>query len=125
MDTSEVRHGILLIAADWHVRALILAELQEAGYDVSAVPGLKCGLRAVLLGKTEPSLVVLVVDGDEFASPDQVKALLDVLPGIPIVLVTGAYDQAAYKPLRDRVAAFLVRPITVGDVVVAVQNLLG
>ena len=119
-----MRRDLLLIVADLDARRLILAELQEAGYEVMAVPGLKYGLKAVLRGLVEPPAVVLDVHGDDFCTPERVRELLTLLPGVPMVLVVGAYERAAYEPLREQVAAFLVRPVTVGEIVHAVRRVL-
>lgn len=119
-----MRRDLLLIVADLRTRRLLLAELQEAGYEVMAVPGLKYGLKAVLRGLVDPPAVVLDVHGDDFCTPERVRELLTLLPGVPAVLVVGAYERTAYEPLREQVAAFLVRPITVGAVVRTVRRLL-
>ncbi len=119
-----MRRDLLLIVADLDARRLILAELQEAGYEVMAVPGLKYGLKAVLRGLVEPPAVVLDVHGDDFCTPERVRELLTLLPGVPMVLVVGAYERAAYEPLREQVVAFLVRPVTVGEIVHAVRRVL-
>jgi 2-methylisocitrate lyase-like PEP mutase family enzyme len=48
---------LLLIAADGHTRALLLAELQEAGYNVVALPSLEVALAALATGRVNPALV--------------------------------------------------------------------
>jgi len=119
-----MRRDLLLIVADMDTRRLILAELQEAGYEVMAVPGLKYGLKGILRGLVDPPAVVLDVHGDDFCTPERVRELLTLLPGVPAVLVVGTYERAAYESLQESVAAFLVRPITVGEIVRTVRRLL-
>lgn len=124
MNKHPLARDVLLIAADWHSRALILGELQEAGYDVMALPGLRYGLMAVLRSRVMPRLVIADVWQDDFATPKRVADLVQALPGVPIVLLTGTFEREAYASLRDRLAALFVRPLRVGDVVKQARALL-
>lgn len=117
-----MRRDLLLIVADLRTRSLTLAELQEAGYEVMAVPGLQYGLRAILQGRVEPPAIVLDVHNDEFCTPERVQELVSLLPDAPVILIVGVYEQAAYEPLREDVAVFLVRPVRIGEVVEAVRR---
>jgi DNA-binding NtrC family response regulator len=119
-----MRRDLLLIVADLRTRSLILAELQEAGYEVMAVPGLRYGLKAVLQGLVDPPAVVLDVHDDAFSTPERVRELMSLLPGVPLILIVGVYDVGAYEPLREGAAAFLVRPVTVGEITAAVRRVL-
>lgn len=121
---SSPRRDLLLIAADWQSRALTLAELEEAGYEVMAVPGLRYGLRALRRGLVAPPLIVLDVHDDETATPERARQALALAPGAPLVLIVGAYDRAAWEELRPQAAAWLTRPVTVGEIVAAVRRLL-
>lgn len=116
---------ILLIAADGRARAFLLAELQEAGYDVVALPSLEVALAALATGRVTPALVLLDVQGDPRADPRGVGRLLNFLEeDIPLVLVVGAYDARALAPLRARVAAWLSRPLQIEEIVATVRRLL-
>ncbi len=122
MDAEE----LLLVAADGRTRALLLAELQEAGYNVVALPSLEVALAALATGRVQPTLVLLDVQGDPRADPRGVAQLLNLLgEDVPLVLVVGAYDARALAPLRARVAAWLPRPLRVKDVIAAVRQILG
>ena len=117
---------LLLVAADGRTRALLLAELQEAGYNVVALPSLEVALAALATGRVDPALVVLDVQGDPRADRRGIGQLLNFLEeDIPLVLVVGAYDVQALAPLRPRAAVWLSRPLRVGDVVAAVRRILG
>jgi DNA-binding NtrC family response regulator len=119
--------GVLLIAADWQSRALALAELQEAGYDVTALPGLRHALAALAAPARRaawPALIILDVRAGEDAAPGRVEDLVALAAGVPLILVVGAFDRAAWEPLRARVAALLVRPVTVGALVDTVRRVL-
>jgi DNA-binding NtrC family response regulator len=116
---------ILLVAADRQSRALLLAELEEADYDVITLPGLPHAVRALLAGRVRPRLILLDVREDEDATPTSTAQLRDLAPGIPMLILVGAYDLVAWQPLQERVEGFLRRPVTVGDVVEAVGGHLG
>ncbi len=117
---------LLLVAADGRTRALLLAELQEAGYNVVALPSLEVALGALATGRVDPALVVLDVQGDPRADRRGIGQLLNFLEeDVPLVLVVGAYDARALAPLRARIAAWLSRPLRVGDVVAAVRRIRG
>jgi DNA-binding NtrC family response regulator len=116
---------LLLIAADGHTRALLLAELQEAGYNVVALPSLEVALAALATGRVNPALVLLDTQGDPRADPRGIGQLLNFLEDdIPLVLVVGAYDAHALAPLRSRVAAWLPRPLRIADILTTVRRLL-
>ncbi len=114
---------LLLSSADLEERRLLLAELMEAGYQVLAVPGLVYAIRALLLKIVAPPLVLLDVHSDEQATPQEVERLMELARGSPVVLVVGALGSEAWGPLRPRVAAWLRRPVSVGEVVDAVRRL--
>lgn len=124
MGNSERRPDILLISADRRSRALLLAELQEAGYNVIAVPSLEVTLAALANGRLNPAMVVLDVHGDPNATPHRIGQLLNFLEeDIPLALIGGAYDDHALSPLRERVALWLSRPLRVGDILTAIRRL--
>lgn len=114
---------VLLVAAEWRARALILAELREAGYDVLALPGLRLALSALAAGWARPSVVVLDVVGDPEAQPSRVRQMVRLLRGVPLILLVGAYEARSFAPLREEVDAWLTRPLRVASVVAAVTRL--
>ena len=116
---------LLLIAADGHTRALLLAELQEAGHNVVALPSLEVALAALATGRVRPALVLLDTQSDPRADPRGVGQLLNFLEeDVPLVLIVGAYDAHALAPLQARVAAWLPRPLRIEDILTAVRRLL-
>lgn len=114
---------ILLSAAQWQARALLLATLKEAGYEVVALPGLRFALPALAAGRVRPALVVLDVSGDPEAHPQRVRQLLRLLEAVPVILLLGVYEATAFAPLREQVAAWLTRPLRVASILAAVQRL--
>jgi len=119
-----LRHDLLLVAADWQSRALILAELQELGYEVMAVPGVAYAINALLKGLIDPPLLLLDVHNDATATPEKVRGLLSLLPDRPVIFMTGVFDRDRWEPLRGEVTRYFQRPIRIGDVIAAVQALL-
>ncbi len=116
---------LLLIAADGHTRALLLAELQEAGYNAVALPSLEVALAALATGRVHPALVLLDTQGDPRADLRGVGQLLNFLEeDVPLMLIVGAYDAHTLAPLRARVAAWLPRPLRIADILTTIQRLL-
>ncbi len=122
--SREDRRRLLLLSADWQTRALTLAELKEQGYEVLALPGFTWGMKAILRNLVEPPLVIVDTKDDSDVTPERVRQLKRLLPGVPLVLVVGTFEQGRFEPLRGEVDAFLVRPLTVGQVVRTVMRLL-
>lgn len=113
---------ILLISGDWRTRAFLLAELQEAGYEVVALPSVDVALSALASGRLTPGLVLL--DTQPAVTRTQAEQVLYLLEeGVPVVLVVGAYEARTFAPLREKVAAFLTRPLRIEDVVGQVRRL--
>ena len=115
---------VLLIAADWQSRTLVLAELREAGYLVIAAPGLRHAYRSLLGRRVRPKVIVLDVSGDEEATPGYVEQIPELAPGTALLLLVGTGEAAAWQSLQDRGAEILRRPLTVGEVVEAVRRRL-
>jgi hypothetical protein len=69
-------------------------------------------------------VILLDVHGDEEAVPERVTDLLALAPGIPLILVAGAFDLATWEPFRPHVATLLHRPISVRTLLATVQYLL-
>lgn len=113
---------ILLISGDWRTRAFLLAELQEAGYEVVALPSVEVALSALASGRLTPGLVLL--DTHPAVTRTQAEQVLYLLEeGVPVVLLVGAYEVRTFAPLREKVAAFLTRPLRVEDVVGQIRQI--
>ncbi len=123
-ESSRAARDVLLLSADWQTRATILVMLKELGYGVMALPGVKWGLKALLQDRVEPRLILVDTKDDPDMSPDMVRRLRELLPELPFILLTGAFERAEYDPIRASVEVLLVRPVTVGAVVETVQQIL-
>jgi DNA-binding response OmpR family regulator len=119
---SLPKQALLLIAADLEERRLLYAELLEAGYEVLPLPGLVYAVRAILMRRVTPSLVLLDIHGDPRATPAAVQQLLNLVPKVPLILVVSALDSTCWEPLRARATELLRRPVSIGEVIAAVRR---
>jgi DNA-binding NtrC family response regulator len=115
---------LLLVAGDWQSRALVLAELQEAGYEVNAQAGLRQALNHLAQHPEHPPLVILDLHGDEFATPETVDALLRLLAGAKLILIVGVYAERVWDRFATEGNIVLRRPVTVGEIVHQVKRIL-
>ena len=115
---------LLLVAEDWQSRALVLAELQEAGYEVNAQAGLRQALNHLARHPEHPPLVLLDLHGDEFATPETVDALLNLVPGAKLVLIVGVYAEPIWDRFATGGSIVLRRPVSVGQIVEQVKRIL-
>jgi len=115
---------ILLIAADWQLRALVRAQLLEEGYSVNALPSLEIALATLIRGGEQPRLTILDMQGIEI----QARALSDLwrLTGeAPLILCGGVFSRAELSQDGIPPAQVLLRPFCVGDLVEQVRKVLG
>ena len=115
---------LLLVAEDWQSRALVLAELQEAGYAVNAQAGLRQALNYLVQHPEHPPIVVLDLHGDDFATPETVDALLRLVPGAKLILIIGVYAEPVWDRFATEGNIVQRRPVTVGEIVQQVKGLL-
>jgi hypothetical protein len=118
-------HSILIISADRQTRALLAAQIgEDTGCDVIDAPGVNEALGLVKIAGVQPALLV-VEAGPEMAAKDM-ERLLEGMPGLPLVLCVSALRHSEFDPLRERCAAYLTRPVSIGQVAqAAVQALPG
>jgi CheY-like chemotaxis protein len=119
-----VADDLLLVAEDWQSRALVLAELQEAGYEVNAQAGLPQALNHLGRHPEHPRLILLDLHGDAFATPETVAALLHLVPGAKLVLIVGVYAEPVWDRFATRGNVVLRRPVSVGEIVDQVKRIL-
>jgi DNA-binding response OmpR family regulator len=115
---------LLLIASNLEERRLLFAELKEAGYEVLPVPGLLPAMQALFSRLLTPPLILIDVQGDPYATPQHVEELLQFAAGVPVVLLIGVFGSEDWKPLEPRLAALLLRPIRIGEVVETVRRMM-
>ena len=120
---STLSHPILVISTKWQTRALLAAQLGETcSRDAVSIPGVDEALALVKIAGVQPAL--LVVDAGPQISPEDVERLTTEVQDTPLVLIASAFRRAAFDPLRERCAAYLVRPLSIGEIARAVVQVL-
>ena len=116
-------HSIVIVSADWQTRALLAAQLGEMSeHTVTSAPGVNEALGLVKVVGVQPAL--LIVDaGPEMAARD-VEQLMEGVPGAPLVLCASTLRRLEFEPLRERCAAYLTRPVSIGEIAQAAARVL-
>jgi len=120
VDTMPV-HPILVISANWQTRALLAAQVGEmTSHNITSAPGVNEALALIKTAGIHP--VLLVVDAGQQMAHEDVERLMAALPDTPLVLSVSALRRATFDPLRERCAAYLVRPVSIGRIAQAVAQ---
>ncbi len=114
---------ILLIAADWQLRALVRAQLLEEGFDVRALPSLEIALAHLLRSGGQPRLTIVDTQGLQ-AEARQLSDLWRLTGHAPLILCGGALSGEALVQEGLVPAEVLLRPFRVGDLVAQVRKVL-
>ena len=106
---------LLLVDDDPQVRASFASVLSAAGFRVAVAPNGAEALKAIANAETPPEMVITDLDMPELGGRALVEALRDVLPGVPIVVITGLISEDERLNLtRDlRVRAVIEKPLAV------------
>ena len=122
MDEISAR-PILLISARRQTRALLAAELGErVARDVIPAGDANAALGLIKLAAVDPA--VMVVDAARGTRPEDVERLLAAKRKVPLVLIVSGLRRGAFDGLRERSAAYLVRPVSIGSVAGAIVETL-
>lgn len=118
-----MRAKILLAGGEWRPRALVLAQLVEEGYDVTAVETWDEAELLLRKGAVQPAVVVFDIEGEQHAQAALKTLGRLVAPGRALILTSaGTLPVAAVRSLGfERV---LARPYSVGDLVACVGRLV-
>ncbi len=119
-------HPVLLVVANWRERAFILAELEERGHDVRAIPGIIPAIGFLIRRPhVQPDLVILDTSDDPDVNEQTLRDLLDLTGDCPWLVLASATRAFAGRPLlsNERVT-LLTRPVRVEDVVTTAENIL-
>jgi DNA-binding NtrC family response regulator len=119
-----IERELLLIAADWQSRTLVLAELEEAGRDVMSLPGIRFGLKVAAAGRVQPSLLVIDSHDDPDATPEGIASLLALFQGVPAILIAGAFDYESLQALQPQVLGLLKRPVAIREIKANIEQAL-
>ncbi len=119
----EQKRAILIVSPRWQTRAMLAAQLGEmTEHDVVSAPGVNQALGLIKVAGVDP--VLLVVDAGQEIAREDVDRLLEVWLSGPVILVVSALLRPAFAPLRDRCAAFLTRPVSIGQIAEAAVHQL-
>lgn len=114
---------ILVVSVKWQTRALLAAQLGEmSDHDVVSARDVTEALGLIKIVGIDPAL--LVVDAGRAIGRQDVKRLVAAQPQTPLVLTVSAFRRADFAALRERCAAYLVRPVTIGRIAQAAVRLL-
>ncbi len=105
---------VFVIGEDWTLRGLVRAELREHGVEALGMETADEAARAVAAG-TMPSALVL----DATSLRGALSALELLSRSVPVVVVA---SPGASAPAWA--AAVLIKPVSVGEIVARVENLL-
>ncbi len=111
---------VLVVSDEQWPRALLRAQLGEAGYDAVGARTLSRALRHPPQdAERGPLRLVLVDSGAVATEPEALERARGRYPGVPFVLV----HRAGPVP-PGRWAAILKRPVAIGDIVATVGRLV-
>jgi hypothetical protein len=116
---SELR--VWIIGADHWPRAYLRAELIERGYDAAGYEAIADALVDLAAVPERPPRAIVV----DLLGPGLAEPLLEALfrVGAPVVAVAGATAAHEAEVRHHPWAAFLRRPVTVGDIADRVASL--
>ncbi len=115
---------ILLIAADWQLRALVRAQLLEEGLEVRAWPSLEPALADLIRSGGQPRLSIVELQGSE-GEGRLLADLWRLAGGAPLILCSGAIGRATLRQEGlPPVEAVLLRPFRVRDLVKQVRKVV-
>ena len=122
MDNGRWR-PILALSADWQTRALLAAQIGETtGREVVPAPAVNKALALIRMAGIDPALVI--VDAGQQVTREEVERLRDAVPDAPLVLSVSALRRTEFDVLQSRCAAYMVRPVSVGQIAQAVAHIL-
>lgn len=111
---------ILVVSGDQWPRALLRAELRDAGYDAIGATTLSRALRPPPIDVERGPVRLIVMDSGVVAGePTALEAARRRYPGVLLVLIARA-GAAPAGPW----AAVLRRPVTIGDIVATLRRLV-
>ena len=114
---------ILVVSARWQTRALLAAKLRErAERDIVSVADVNAALGLIKLASVDP--IAMVMDAGRRVRPEDVERLLEAKREVPLILVASRLRREAFDALRERCAAYLLRPVHIGRIVEAIVEVL-
>jgi len=116
-------HPVLVVSSTWQTGALLAAQIGEATeLEIVSVPGVNEALGLIKLHGIDPVLVV--VDLGQQIEREGVERLMEAKADALFVAIASRFRRETFDSLRDRCAAWLLRPVSVGRVAGVVAKLL-
>jgi DNA-binding response OmpR family regulator len=102
---------------------MLAAQIGEVlGQDVVSAASVNEALGLIKLAGLNPVLVV--VDAGQQVNPGDVERLTEAKRETPLVLIASGLRRDTFDGLRERCAAYLVRPVSIGRIARAVKLVL-
>ncbi|HKP16426.1 MAG TPA: ATP-binding protein [Gemmatimonadaceae bacterium] len=124
-DAHPLRHGdlVLLVEDEDGVRRVARRALELHGYRVIEAAD---GARAVELARATPSIGLLITDVmmPGMLGPELAGAVREIVPGLPVLYMSGHADEAARGGLLDSSTPFLAKPFSADSLVEKVREVL-
>jgi DNA-binding NtrC family response regulator len=112
-DAHSVRHGdlVLLVEDEDGVRRVARRALELHGYRVIEAAD---GVRAVELARATPAIGLLVTDVmmPGMLGPELATAVQEIVPGLPVLYMSGHTEEVARAGLLDPAIPFLAKPFS-------------
>jgi CheY-like chemotaxis protein len=121
--SNQARRQVLLVVDDPAVRTLLRTTLPTDEYDVLEASDGGTGLR--LMHASTPALVVLDWQLPVRSAADVLAEIKRHLPGLPVLILTGAYDPEPRHAAQPRADASLTKPFSPLELLRAIDRLLG
>jgi DNA-binding NtrC family response regulator len=114
---------ILVVSPSWQTRALLAAQIGEAtDLEVVSAASVNEALGLIKLRGIDP--VLMVADVGQQIGREGGQRLMEAKADVPLVAIASRFRRDALDSLRDRCAACLMRPVSVGRVAEVVAQLL-
>ena len=124
MQTSH-EGTILLVDDETAVRGLVARMLRTDGYDVLEATCGQAAIAAAATQSTPISLIVSDVNMPDMNGREVVRAIRERFPAMRALLISGGVTKAeATTGLDDAPTAFLAKPFSLADLVIAVRTVL-
>jgi CheY-like chemotaxis protein len=115
----------LLVEDEEAVRRLTVRALQRAGWQVSAVDSAEAALEKLSHPDDpagRPGILVSDIMLPGMNGTELVRAVREVWPDLPVVLVSGYTDSALLSDLAAQGVSFLAKPFRLRDLVACVER---
>jgi len=120
---AGLRGSLLVVEDDAPLRQMLSWELADLGYAIGTAGGCAEARRLAAQQRFDFALIdVRLPDGD---GRDLAAELVDSIPPLDVILMSGAHIAREPPPTRRRVLAFLAKPVDVGDIHRLLQTAAG